>query len=88
MIKTESVNYRAMVGTSGWSYLLEMSESLDGIKMIINETYDRQIALGYEPNKTYTITCEEYRLYRDDDGKFARREVIEDVIEVYHPEAR
>lgn len=88
MKKIESKNYRAMVGKSGWSYLSELSEDLDGIKKIINETYTRQIALGYDPDKTYTITVEEYRLYRDEDGNFARREIIENVVEIYHPEAR
>ena len=88
MTKYESANYKAMVGKSGWHYLSEMSETLDGIKKIIDETYARQISLGYDPDKTYMITCEEYRLYRDDNGDFARREVIEDYIEVYHPKAR
>lgn len=88
MKEKESTTYKAMLGKTGWHYLAEVSATLDGIKRIIDETYARQIALGYDPDKVYTITCEEYRLYHDNDWHFVRREVIEDVVEVYHPEAR
>ena len=88
MKKNESTIFRAMLDNTGWSYLREKSNTLDGIKQIIDETYDEQIELGYTPDKKYTITCEEYCLYHDDDGSFVRREIIENIVDVYYPGAK
>ena len=88
MVDTKSIRYRAMLGSTGWCYLREYSETLDGIKEIIDETYAEQIALGYDPDKTYAITCEEYNMYYGIDGRFARREIIENFVEMYNPESK
>ena len=82
MKRIESSKLKAMINGEIGRYLLTNSDTYEGIKKEIDEANKKSISLGYKPD-IYTITCVEYYMWLDDNGKFLKSETIEQAVEIY-----
>ena len=84
MKEIRTIEYSASM-KKGSGYLSERSNTLDGIKRIIDETNKRVVSRGYKAER-YVIMREERHKWILDDGTPYKRETLEQMIEVYPKE--
>lgn len=81
-MKKYEYKYYQAVRPEGGSSLIDTSESMKGIKEIIDRSNTRAAELGYR-KESWLIVSVKYSTTIGDDGMFLHREQVESAVQVY-----